>query len=145
MATGNGPSLGSALSAAFRAAGATRGGPAKGWHAQLSALTRTKAGQERLLAAGIEPGRRAENWRAWLSESRTPRPATRALIEQAYRGGLPPSVKTATVQISGPIVTEDTQKPHSESTIQTDGGTESTTHGRKAPATPRFSTTTYPT
>lgn len=80
-------SLGRALADAWSRAGARRRRRpgAKGWHAQLSELTRNSPGQAALQQAGVEPGAGARNWRAWLAEDRAPSKANRERIADAYR------------------------------------------------------------
>lgn len=107
MAVGRGPTLGAALIAAFRAAGWHTGRELKGWHARLSKLTETPRGQETLLAAGLNPGRHAINWRDWLSKDRTPTKENQAKIAEAYAAyRLPKWIRTATASITGAIGTE---------------------------------------
>lgn len=57
---------------------------AKGWHAQISALTRSKRGSELADRAGLDVTPRT--LRAWLSEDRPPSKRNRDLIAQAYDG-----------------------------------------------------------
>lgn len=107
MATGKGRTLGEALANALAAAGWQRGREAKGWHARLSALTKTQRGQQALLGAGVAPGERARNWRAWLGEDRAPSKANQERIAAAYRAyRLPPWVRNAHAKITGEIETE---------------------------------------
>lgn len=107
MATGSGRTLGAALAAALKAGGWHGARVAKGWRAQLSALTRTAKGQAALVDAGVSPGRRAENWRAWLSEQRDAQPKTRQTIQDVYlKYILPDSATGSEGKISGPISTE---------------------------------------
>lgn len=106
MATGNGNTLGEALVAAFKAAGWHTGRAVKGWHARLSALTKTVRGQNALLSAGVNPGDRARNWRLWLAEDRTPSKRNQELIERAYLAYRQPDLRNATAKITGEITTE---------------------------------------
>lgn len=85
MATGSGNSIGSALVAlAAELGGAPRKATytAKGWHAQISRLTATKAGYEAANAVGLDVTERT--LRAWLSETVAPNAGNRALIAKAY-------------------------------------------------------------
>jgi hypothetical protein len=107
VATGRGNTLGEALVNAFRAAGWQSGRSVKGWHARLSALTKTARGQDALVSAGATPGDRARNWRLWLAQDRAPSKANRAAIERAYMAyRMPVDVRTKTAAITGEIVTE---------------------------------------
>lgn len=85
MATGSGNSIGSALLAlAADLGGAPRKASysAKGWHAQISRLTSTKAGYEAADAVGLDVTERT--LKAWLAESVEPNAKNQALIHQAY-------------------------------------------------------------
>lgn len=111
MATGRGRTLGEALGNAFAAAGWRTGREVKGWHARLSALTKTARGQQALLSAGVPAGDRARNWRAWLAQDRAPSKANQEKIAEAYRAHrMPRWVRTATAKITGEITTEG-QRP----------------------------------
>jgi hypothetical protein len=57
---------------------------AKGWHAQLAALTKTKRGVGLADRAGLSPT--SKTLRAWVSESSEPSKANRDKIAQAYSG-----------------------------------------------------------
>lgn len=106
MATGNGRTLGEALIAAFKAAGWHTGRAVKGWHARLSALTKTVRGQDALVSAGLDPGQHARNWRRWLAEERSPNAENQAKIERAYLAYRQPDLRTAKAKITGEITTE---------------------------------------
>lgn len=73
----------------------------------LSQLTKTHKGQMALINAGVSPGRRAENWRAWLSESRDASAQNRRRIQDVYYAYVLPDGPTrGTAKISGGIITE---------------------------------------
>lgn len=108
MAEGRGPSLGAALldlAAAHGARKSTYG--AKGWHAQLRALTGTERGLSFADAAGLSPSRRT--LLGWLAESQTPNAENQRKIQQAYeaaaRRPFPESMKSGTIEISGIVCT----------------------------------------
>ena len=75
-----------ALNAARKAEGraASAGGSlrAKGWAAQLSAITKGARGERATGRAGLSPT--ARTMRSWLTGSRTPSKANREKIEKAY-------------------------------------------------------------
>lgn len=104
MATGSGSSLGSALLAlAADMGGAPRKSTytAKGWHAQISRLTSTKAGYEAADAVGLDVTERT--LRGWLSESVEPNVRNRELISKAYEraAGQWPGWETAIFRVYG--------------------------------------------
>lgn len=83
MAEGKGPSLGVALIGLVGALGGRKSTyQAKGWHAQLSALTATSRGTSFLDAAGLDVQKRT--LLAWLAEDRAPTRANQQLIREAY-------------------------------------------------------------
>lgn len=85
MATGSGNSIGAALLAlAADMGGAPRKATytAKGWHAQISRLTSTKAGYEAADAVGLDVT--AKTLKGWLSETVEPNARNRELIAKAY-------------------------------------------------------------
>jgi len=65
-------------------AGPARSYNAKGWHAQLRALTGSSHGSKLADRAGLDPS--ARTLRAWLSEDRAPSKANQARIAEAYAG-----------------------------------------------------------
>jgi hypothetical protein len=104
VATGSGNSIGAALLAlAAELGGAPRKSTytAKGWHAQISRLTATKAGYEAADAVGLDVTPRT--LRDWLAERVEPSPKNRALIDRAYRraAGLWPGWERMTFKIWG--------------------------------------------
>lgn len=58
--------------------------PAQSWAAQFNELTRSSRGQAALVAAGVNPGPGARNWRWWLAGERSPSKANQARIGAAY-------------------------------------------------------------
>jgi hypothetical protein len=83
MAKGKGPSLGAALVGLVGSAGGRKSTyQAKGWHAQLSALTATTRGQSYLEASGLGVTRRT--LLAWLAEDRAPTRRNQQFIREAY-------------------------------------------------------------
>lgn len=108
MPAGDGGSLGEALadlwSVRGRAGGARSSYTAKGWHAQFSQMSRTKAGYAAMERAGLSATIATQ--RGWLARTTTPTRANQSLIEQAYAtmsGGFDPSWKTADYKISGRV------------------------------------------
>lgn len=104
MATGSGNSIGAALLAlAASMGGAPRKASytAKGWHAQISRLTATKAGYAAADAVGLSVSERT--LKAWLAQKVEPNAANRALIAQAYEraAGRWPGWQQATFRIYG--------------------------------------------
>lgn len=84
MATGRGSSLGAALLNLYdQLAEPRRSYTAKGWHAQLSALTATERGRAALDATGIKASKRT--LLSWLGARSEPRKGNRELIAEAYR------------------------------------------------------------
>ncbi len=114
MATGSGSSIGAALLAlAAELGGAPRKASytAKGWHAQISRLTSTKAGYEAADRAGLDVTRRTLT--DWLAERREPSPANQALIAKAYvlaGGGAWPGWESMTFRIYGVCKTGDDER-----------------------------------
>ena len=85
MPTGHGKTLGEALIDLYRQVSAGRARTsydARGWHAQLRALTDTRAGREAADRAGLAPT--ARTLLGWLAETTTPNKANREKIAQAY-------------------------------------------------------------
>lgn len=104
MASGSGSSIGAALLAlAAEMGGAPRKATytAKGWHAQISRLTATKAGYEAADAVGLNVTERT--LKDWLAEKVEPNAANRALIAKAYEraAGRWPAWEQATFRIYG--------------------------------------------
>jgi hypothetical protein len=108
MIRGQGTSLGAALVSIWSTAaggGKTRTSyTARGWHAQLRALTGTRVGREAASAAGLSPTRRT--LLAWLTEARTPTAANRQRITDAYTAlasGWPRVVESRRYEIHGMV------------------------------------------
>lgn len=108
MAAGSGGTLGEALadlwSSRGRPGGARSTYTAKGWHAQFSQLSRTKAGYEAMERAGLSATIATQ--RGWLAQSTTPTRANQGLIAQAYeamQGGFDASWRTADYRITGRV------------------------------------------
>lgn len=106
MATGSGNSLGAALVAlAADMGGAPRKASytAKGWHAQISRLTSTKAGYEAADAVGLDVTERT--LKGWLSEAVEPNARNRALISRAYErvAGQWPGWERSTFRVYGDV------------------------------------------
>lgn len=80
------PALDRARETAQQARGASpaRSYTAKGWHAQLRALTGSRHGSEVTDRAGLNPT--ARTLAAWLSEDRPPSKANQSRIAEAYEG-----------------------------------------------------------
>lgn len=105
------PTLGHALMAHARSL--SGGGPlksyqAKGWHAQLSALTASSRGSAASDAADLTVTR--ETLLKWLAGA-APTRANQAKIALAYsylaRRAFPPGMKTVTLNVHGRIISED--------------------------------------
>lgn len=119
MATGSGNSIGAALLAlAAELGGAPRKSTytAKGWHAQISRLTSTKAGYKAADEVGLDVTERT--LKGWLSEAVEPNAKNRALIDRAYKraAGLWPGWEHMTFKIYG-----DTQQGGDRRTRGQDG------------------------
>lgn len=106
MATGRGRSLGGALADLFsqggRAGGQRSTYDRKGWRAQFSQLSTTKAGYAAMERAGLSATR--ETQRNWLSGTTEASKANQGLIAQAYAamaGGWVPRWETAQYSIKG--------------------------------------------
>lgn len=82
---------------------------AKGWHAQISALTDTPRGYEAAVKVGLHIKQR-RTLEAWLSEDVEPTSANKRLIRAAYRymvGGWDESVERREYSITGRIDSGD--------------------------------------
>jgi hypothetical protein len=106
VATGRGKSLGAALVNLYdQVAGNRRTSyTAKGWHAQVRALTNTAAGRVAADAAGLSPS--ARTLMGWLSQSQTPNAANRSAIGAAYRslqGGFDRKAVEKPIEIKGRV------------------------------------------
>lgn len=69
---------------------------AKGWHAQISALTRSARGSELADRAGLNPSARTLS--TWLAEGRTPSRANQQRIAEAYAGLRTAGIESARAQ-----------------------------------------------
>jgi hypothetical protein len=104
----HGPSVGDALLAYARQL-AGGDGPlssykAKGWHAQISALTGNRRGDAAATAVGLNPSR--ATLVAWLAERQEPSKANREKIDAAYSAlarRFPAQMKEAVLKITGEI------------------------------------------
>lgn len=108
MPSGSGGTLGEALadlwSSRGRPGGARSSYQAKGWHAQFSQLSRTKAGYAAMEQAGLSAT--VATQRGWLAQTTAPTARNRGLIAQAYaamQGGFDPSWRTAEYKITGRV------------------------------------------
>lgn len=107
MATGRGRSLGAALIDLYEQLSGQRrrtSYTASGWHAQLRALTSTRAGRAAADQVGLSPTGRT--LLAWLAEQQTPNTANRAKIADAYRllqGGFNRAAVQKEIQIKGQV------------------------------------------
>lgn len=83
--------------------------PAKGWHAQISALTKSSRGYEAAAKVGLHV-KQERTLKNWLSQTTEPRSRDKALINAAYRymvGAWDPSVQNRTYSITGDIDSGD--------------------------------------
>jgi hypothetical protein len=83
--------------------------PVKGWHAQISALTKTSRGYEAAEKVGLHVQQR-RTLEGWLSQTHEPNARNKSLINAAYRymiGGWDASVQNRTYSISGDIDSGD--------------------------------------
>jgi hypothetical protein len=108
VARGEGRTIGHALIRAYEDFRLSIPG-AKGWHAQLRALTASLPGYEALARAGLSVTPRT--LLAWLSDARDPSAANRRIISNAYllrgkRGQAEARFQAAEALISGLIETE---------------------------------------
>ena len=106
---GHGPSLGAALLDLAAGQGGRKSTyEAKGWHAQLRALTGSERGLSFLDQFGPDV-RQTRTLTAWLAEERTPTKANQAKIHEAYeaaaRKAFPESMKHGTLEITGLVGT----------------------------------------
>jgi hypothetical protein len=110
VSTVHGGSLGEALLAYAELlagpGGRLKSYTAKGWHAQISALTRTSRGYAAADAAGLDVTSRTLT--GWLSQSVTPSKSNQEKIHQAYAslaGRFPAALMDAVLSISGLVRT----------------------------------------
>ena len=107
MPTGRGKTLGAAVVDLYRQVSGDRprrSYTATGWHAQLRALTETRAGLAAAAKVDLSPSRRT--LLAWLAERQAPSVANRVKITQAYqmlRVGFNRSAVARDIKITGQV------------------------------------------